>query len=201
MPSTMQAALEPFRQARASQNGYSVAAVLSPIPPPYDPGRLYTFYRASNAHQVESEIRYALKYTKNIDLTHSESSAWVDILTKYWEAVGAILAAEEATNQGTLKESHSVAVYQAWRKVTDSLIRYHSSSALPAWTVVCLYTAGKYLRIFAIKADEHVAKTKGNVTFNSGFQDDVVDVSTKNEKLEDAARQLTRMFSLCAGDR
>ncbi|KAF2189205.1 hypothetical protein K469DRAFT_701814 [Zopfia rhizophila CBS 207.26] len=197
----MQAALEPFRQAHRAMNGYEVADSLKPIAPRHDPGRLYTFYRASNAHQVESEIRYALKYSKSSGLTRNESSAWTEVLVSYWKAIGEILAIEEATNQGRLCDGQWTAVYDAWKEVTNNLIKHYSNGNLPAWTIVCLYVAGTYLRTFAIKADEQLAKAKGGVTFNSGFQDDVVDSMAKNEKLEDAARQLNRMFSLCIGDR
>jgi len=54
------------------------------------------------------------------------------------------------------------------------------------------------LRIFAIKADEGAANGSGNVT---NFQDDLNPEAEKNEKLEDAARQLNRIFQLCLSDR
>lgn len=62
----------------------------------------------------------------------------------------------------------------------------------------CLYVAGKYLRIFAIKADEGVLNGASSVT---NFQDDLNPEAERNEKLEDAARQLNRIFQLCLSDR
>jgi hypothetical protein len=56
------------------------------------------------------------------------------------------------------------------------------------------------LRIFAIKADDQ-ARSGGAVTFHAGFQDDVVGDFGKNEKLEDAARVINRIFTLCISDR
>ena len=57
------------------------------------------------------------------------------------------------------------------------------------------------MRKFAIKADEQAELQKGSVTFNAGFQDDVVGALEKHEKLEDAGRQINRMFALCHSDR
>jgi hypothetical protein len=57
---------------------------------------------------------------------------------------------------------------------------------------------GKYLRIFAIKADEGATNGVGTITT---FQDDLDPEAEKNEKLEDAARQLNRIFTLCLSDR
>ncbi|KAF2476022.1 uncharacterized protein BDR25DRAFT_300851 [Lindgomyces ingoldianus] len=197
----MEAIIEPFRRAHASGNGYAVSALLSPVAPPDDAGRLYDFYRASNEQQIEPEIRYALKYSKSSRISPEESNAWTDIFVLYWKAVGEILAVEEATNQGRLEDRIWVAVYDAWKALTDSIQRYVSNGTLPFWAVVCMYHAATNLRKFAIKADEQLASTKGNVTFNSGFQDDVVDSLAKTEKLEEAARLFNRMFALCLGDR
>ena len=90
------------------------------------------------------------------------------------------------------------AVFEAWKEVTNALIRGYSNGGFEAWTIPCLYVAGKYLRIFAIKADE---QTGSNVVFGGNFQDDFNPEAGKNEKLEDAARVLNRMFQLCISDR
>jgi hypothetical protein len=57
---------------------------------------------------------------------------------------------------------------------------------------------GKYIRIFAIKADEGAVNNTGSAT---SFQDDLNPEAEENETLEDAARQLNRLFQLCLGDR
>jgi hypothetical protein len=82
--------------------------------------------------------------------------------------------------------------------MTNSLIRGYSACGFEAWTVPCLYVAGKYMRIFAIKADEASGTVVDVVT---SFQEDINPESEKNEKLEDAARQLNRIFTLCLSDR
>lgn len=82
--------------------------------------------------------------------------------------------------------------------MTNALIRGYTNCGFEAWTVPCLYVAGKYIRIFAIKADEGTANTSGST---NNFQDDFNPEAEKNEKLEDAARQLNRIFTICLSDR
>lgn len=88
-------------------------------------------------------------------------------------------------------------VYNAWKEVNNQLIRGYTHCDFQAWTVPCLYVVGKYMRIFAIKADEEMAGTEGNME----FYDDPNPEGEKNQKLEDAARQLNRVFQLCLSDR
>lgn len=197
----MQAALEPFWTAYAHHNAYELANVLTPTAPPDNPGRLYDFYRASNEHQIEPETRSAIKYSQYSSLSPKEGSAWTDIFVAYWRAVGEILRADEATNQGRLRDRQWVNVYEAWEEVTNQIVKYVSNGTLPSWTIVCMFVAANHLRLLAMKADEQLAKSKGNVTFNSGFQDDIVSNVARNEKLEKAARIFNRMFALCLGDR
>lgn len=198
----MEAVFNDFKEALDAQNGYALASTITPIAPAHDAGRLYSFYRGSNAFSVQTDVRYAIVYNNAVHLTKAEGNAWMEIFIAYWKAIGEILAAEEVTNQGKNAEVNWNKVYEAWKEMVNALIKgYQSSASFPAWTVPCLYVAGKHLRGFAIKADESAAKAQGNVTFNAGFQDDVVGALSKHEKLEDAARQLQRIFSLCISDR
>lgn len=90
-----------------------------------------------------------------------------------------------------------VKVYESWKEMTIALIRGYTNCGFEAWTVPCLYVAGKYMRIFAIKADEGAASTPGSVTNFDDFNPE----AEKNEKLEDAARHLNRIFTICLSDR
>ena len=81
--------------------------------------------------------------------------------------------------------------------MTITLIRGYTNCGFEAWTVPCLYVAGKYLRIFAIKADAGAAASVGSVTNFDDFNPE----AEKNEKLEDAARHLNRIFTICLSDR
>lgn len=190
-----------FLRAIEQGNGYAVADAISPIAPAHDPGRLYAFHRSSNDFDIQPSSRAAIVYPNHPQLSRAEANAWVEVFVAYWKVVGDILRAEEAENARKATHGEWGRVYDSWKDVVNVFIRFHSNGTFPAWTIPCLYIAGKYLRIFAIKADDQTAQVQGNVTFNAGFQDDIVSSLNKNEKLEDAARQLMRVFSLCLGDR
>lgn len=89
-------------------------------------------------------------------------------------------------------------MYEAWKEMALALVRGYNNAEFEAWTVPCLYVTGKYLRIFAIKAD---SETESNGAVGADFQDDFDPESGKNDKLEDAARLLNKMFQLCLSDR
>jgi hypothetical protein len=93
-------------------------------------------------------------------------------------------------------------VYESWKDVVVVLLRGYSNGAFLAWTIPCLYTAGKYLRIFAIKADDNVASLRDSGMAFGGLQEeDAFGSGGKHEKLEDAARQINRIFGICISDR
>jgi hypothetical protein len=89
-------------------------------------------------------------------------------------------------------------VYEAWKEMANALIRGYNSAGFEAWTIPCLYVTGKYLRLFAIRADKETQKFG---KFGADFQDDFDPESGKNDQLEDAARVLNRMFQTCITDR
>lgn len=100
--------------------------------------------------------------------------------------------------QANIFQASWTEVYESWKKVTNALHAGYTNCGFEAWTVPCLYVAGKYLRVFAIKADESIAARTGLVT---NFQEESNPEGEKNAKLEDAARQLNRIFTLCLSDR
>ncbi|KAK4959676.1 COP9 signalosome (CSN) subunit [Elasticomyces elasticus] len=205
-----------FATAMRSQNGYLLASCISPTPPTDDPARLYTFYRFTNRMSVEADVRYAIQYdgdTKH-ELGRQEQMVWSSVFVEYWRAVGEILAAEETANAGRGREEEGRKkkgeegwdrVYDAWKEVVKVLNKGYQASLLPAWTIPCLYIAAKYLRVFAIKADNGAKRMKGRggLSFNAaaGLQDDVVGSVDGQERLEEAARMINTMFSLCINDR
>jgi COP9 signalosome complex subunit 12 len=195
----MEDVVRDFKIALEDENGYAVASCITPLPPKNDPGRLYSFYRSSNDYNISSNLRNALIY--NGDLSKAEGNAWVEVFVAYWKAIGELLNLEELQNQGKAAESNWNKLYEAWKELVNQLIRGFTTNAFPAWTIPCLYVGGKYLRIFAIKADEQARLNQGEVTLNEGFQDDIVGAQKKNETLEDAARQVNRIFSCCVSDR
>ena len=190
-----------FKAAIENGNGYAVAACLSPEPPMNDPGRLYSFSRSLNASTANNDLRYALVYSNKIKLSKAEANAWIEVFAAYWQAINSLLEAEELQNLGRIDDARWDRVYEAWKEVVNQLIRAFTSGAFPAWQIPSLYLAGKFLRIFAIRADEHARVLHGDVALSVGYQDDIVGAQKKNEHLEDAARQINRIFTCCVSDR
>lgn len=188
----MSALATEFRHAYINGSGPNLAAVLTPIATPNDPNRLRSFYQDVNAHHLTKDLASLLFHGKYPKVPKPEQNAWVEIFAAYWEAVGEVLKVEDR------RGGNAAAIFTAWNKLASALIRgYSAPYSIPAWTLPCLYTVGKYLRTFAIKADTEVA-LKGSTGF--GFQEDDADVG-KNANLEEAARVLNRMFTLCLSDR
>ncbi|KFY52162.1 hypothetical protein V496_08622 [Pseudogymnoascus sp. VKM F-4515 (FW-2607)] len=193
----MEAIFRNFREAHIGGNGYHLSDTLLPISPSGEPGRLRNFFNSTNAANVKGDIQYNVLYDRQstLRLSTEEGKAWVDVYTAYWAAVGEIIKAEDA--QKTNSPINWVVVYETWKEMTNAIIRGYSTGCFEAWTIPCLYISGKYLRIFAIKADV----AGGNTDKTMDFQDDFNPDTAKNEKLEDAARVLNRMFQLCVSDR
>ena len=185
-----------FKQAQLAGSGPLLATTINPLAPPTDSSRLHRIYNDSNSFSIASDVRFGLLDHKHTELRFSkvEGNAWVDVYVAYWKALGAIL---EAENAGL--DFDWTKVYEAWKVVANALIRGYSSAGFGAWTVPCLYVAGKYLRAFAITAD--ASSKEGGSNGNAVIQDDIVGESGGREKLEDAARVLNRVFTLCISDR
>ncbi|EMR86199.1 hypothetical protein ACHAPC_000124 [Botrytis cinerea] len=194
----MDAFLHEFKAAYNEGNGYSLSMTLYPVAPASNPNRLREFYRSTNFEHVKKDIEYRLLYDDRSPLNCSveEGRAWVDVYCAFWKFIGYMSNAEAAPEDNS-KDAWTK-VYESWKEVTNALHRGYSACGFEAWTVPCLYVAGKYLRIFAIKADEATG-TVSNAAMN--YQDDLNPESETNEKLEDAARQLNRIFTLCLSDR
>jgi hypothetical protein len=187
-----------FREAHQIWSGPLLSTTLLPINPDSNPNRLVRFYRDSDESKIQADVRYQIS---GVRLSNAESKAWVDVYISFWKAIGELLQAEKLAREGRGADSDWINVYEAWKELSNALIRGYTNGGFQAWTVPCLYVAGKYLRIFAIRADEQSTRKKGVNTFTSGFQEDVVGDLGKNERLEDAARVINRIFTLCISDR
>ena len=185
-----------FRMAHMNCSGPLLATTITPVAPLDDPNRLIRFFESSSNLAVSTDVRSCLLAHPNIELrfTKSECNAWVDVYVAYWKATGKILAVDDGEKGGWSK------VYELWKDVANALIRGYSNSGFEAWTIPCLYVTARYLRAFAIGADEE-QKVGNGVSFGIGIQDDMAGDHGKNEKLEDAARIINRIFTLCISDR
>ncbi|KAL8846756.1 MAG: hypothetical protein Q9221_008162 [Calogaya cf. arnoldii] len=190
-----------FHHAQYTRDGAVLGNLLSPIPPTGDLSLLQRFYKDSNVFNVQSDITQYIK-SPQATLPRGERNAWIDIFVAYWKAIGEILRAES----GNHRNDWAIKVYEAWKEVMNLVIRgYGGASGFQSWTLPVLYKTGKYLRVFAIKADEEQAAKVGNgavKTENDGIGDDITSGAfEKNERLEDAARVINRVFTLCISDR
>ncbi|KAL1970604.1 hypothetical protein VTN77DRAFT_4248 [Rasamsonia byssochlamydoides] len=185
-----------FKAAQTAGSGPQLAATITPTPTPEDPDRLRSFFNSTNSAKAPTDIRHALLQdrTTGVKLPKQEGNAWVNIFTAFWTAAGEIVKLEDSPSEGSWSK-----VFEAWKEVANQLIRGYSTGSLQAWTVPCLYVVGKYLRAFAIKADAETSQDPA--AFGNGLQDDVVANVEKNANLEEAARTINRMFTLCLSDR
>lgn len=186
-----------FRRAQATEGGYELSKTIIPESPPHDPSRVQDFFWSTDSNNVHVDVHDAIVQDLRgpARLAKKEVEIWVDVFATFWKVAGEILSIQNVKHDSGWNK-----VYDAWKELTNVLIKGYTSNTLPSWTIPCIYVAGKYLRLFAIKADEELSQ-KGSVTFNEGFQDDIVGQLGKNEKLEDAAGILSRIFTLCMNDR
>ncbi|KAF2737117.1 hypothetical protein EJ04DRAFT_461589 [Polyplosphaeria fusca] len=196
----MQTALEPFRKAHAARNAWGVARLLSPIASPDNPARLYNFYRATNEHLVENDVRHSLRYNKSNKFSNNEFNAWTDIFVSYWRAVGHILVVEEAQNRGRLEDRQLVDRYEAWRELANNFVKYFAQD-LPSWATVAMYTTAGHLRTFAIRADQQLVALGTSNAYTLSLQENMVPTAPENQKLEEAARIFHSLFAACLRDR
>lgn len=91
-------------------------------------------------------------------------------------------------------------MYETWKEFTTALIRGYTNYGFEAWTIPCLYTAGKHLRLFAISSDEERNTTDAAANaleLGDDFDPDL----EKQKQLRDCEQQLKRIFTLCLSDR
>lgn len=194
----MEVLFNDFWSAYENGSGPELAATISPIPPASYLNRLEAIYKDTKASTVSKDVAYGLTKSANtsIQFPSPEIDTWTEIYSAYWYTCGEILSAERSKTRPDWNK-----VYQSWRDLANTVIKGYSSGVLEAWTLPVLYIAGKHLRIFAIKADESAQATGENGAFNSGGLQEDIAGGSKNEKLEDAARVINRMFTLCISDR
>lgn len=195
----MDALFSDFKQAHYEESGPLLASTITPIAPLHDINRLRTFYRESDNDSIAADIRYQIThYDKSFQIKKHEANAWIEVYIAYWKALGPILDAENGAAYTDWAK-----IYESWKDVANAIHRGYSGGHFPVWTIPCLYVMGKYLRLYAIRADDSAkASTGGGLQMRTGgFGDDIASDVGKNEKLEDAARQINRIFTLCISDR
>ena len=194
-----------FQNAQANESGPFLAATLSPVPPPFNLHRLEAIYNTIPKATAEQTIGYNLtrSFTRTLKYPSPEVTVWTDIYVAYYRALGDILAAKDADQKG-LSTDHWVKVYSSWKILANNVIKGYNDGVLQAWTLPVMYLVGKFLRQFAVKADESAKKSDSGIAMDAmaTLQDDIAgEEYGKNDQLEEAARTINRMFISCHSDR
>ncbi|EXJ95723.1 hypothetical protein A1O1_00847 [Capronia coronata CBS 617.96] len=188
-----------FQQAQRVGDGRLLASCLAPIDTARDPHRLQSFAQLSNYQTITADVRYHLIQAPNaVGLPKAEANAWVDIFVALWKTVKELVGLRQGNGTGDW-----VRAFDAYKELCNFLVRGYTNFGFQSWTVPCLYVAGKYIRMIAMKADsEGRAKdANGGTAFANGFSDDIISDVNKHEKLEQAAWTINRMFTVCLSDR
>jgi hypothetical protein len=188
-----------FHEAQQLGDGRLLASCLVPVDTARDPLRVQAFAQLSNHQMIAADVRYHLvqqqQHRGAVKLPKAEANAWVDIFVALWKCVRELFALEQGHGAGDW-----VKAFAAYKEMCNLLVRGYTNFGFQSWTVPCLYVAGKYVRLIAIKADSQANKSTGD-GFVNGFSDDVVAETNKHDKLEQAAWTINRMFTVCLSDR
>ncbi|KAK1781860.1 hypothetical protein QBC45DRAFT_404045 [Copromyces sp. CBS 386.78] len=192
----MDSLIRTFSSAQTNREGYQLAQTLSPDLPQQ---QLQAIWNSCGHHDAQNVIKRGIQNSTSgfEKLPKDEVQGWSDVYLAYWKAIGELLP---ALNQAP--QSSWTKVYDAWKELLSALYRGYIGQGFEAWSIPCLYVVAKNLRIFALKADEErnnnvaAGDTSGQI-----FQDDFDPESEQHQKLEDCARQLNRIFTLCLNDR
>ncbi|KAI1502496.1 PCI domain-containing protein [Biscogniauxia marginata] len=194
----MDGLIHEFRAAYAGMKGDQLAETLRPDTRLHA-NQLRALWGRGDFHAATADLEFLFKHDHSrVRLaSKDETEGWLAIYFSYWKAVGEILAVEGLLND---VKSSWAKVYDAWRELTLLVIRGYTNHAFENWTIPCLYVAGKYLRLFAIRADAE-RNSSSNDTATTNFRDDLDPTAEENKQLHDCASHLTRIFQICLTDR
>ncbi|KAK8016482.1 Protein CSN12-like protein [Apiospora rasikravindrae] len=194
----MDSLIKEFRAAYAGQLGNDLAKTLTPDVP-NNAAQLMFVWESGNAQSIKDDLKFLFVRDKSarLNMSSDEAVGWQEIYYSYWKALGEVLAAE-GLRKSRVKTSWT-SVYEAWKELTSQIIRGYTNHEFENWTIPCLYVAGKYMRLYAMRADAERGSNGDDMVTN--FQDDFDPETEKHKSLEDCARQLNRIFNLCLSDR
>lgn len=207
----METVLGTFETALSIGRGDLLAQTLVPLAPSSNPNLLLTIRNSSSQENIDDDVKYGTVYNNNLSrlsLSKAQKQAWHSVYVAYWKCVCTVIDAEES-EQGPpdALAKKWTAAYSAWGEVVRTITLGFQRQQFEVWTLPCLYVGGRYLRVFAIRADEAalVARRKGAAASKAGagaLSDDVADATLdEHETLEDAARRINSIFGLCISDR
>ncbi|RYO84441.1 hypothetical protein DL766_009199 [Monosporascus sp. MC13-8B] len=192
----MDTLIQEFRVAYTSVKGDQLAETLRPDIQSYA-GKLQVIWNRGDTRSAKADLQFLFYQDHSRPrLSKDETNGWYEIYLAYWKAVGEILAAEGLRTDA---KSNWTSVYEAWKELTSLIIRGYTNHDFENWTIPCLYVAGRYLRLYAIRADEERRRSGDDAV--TSFQDDFDPETEEHKQLEDCARHLNRIFTLCLSDR
>ncbi|KAI1338325.1 PCI domain-containing protein [Xylariaceae sp. FL0016] len=193
----MDSHIHQFRVAYAAMKGDQLAETLHPDIQNYS-SRLQSMWDRGDLRSATADLNFLFYQDQaRLRLSKEETQGWFEIYLSYWKAVGELLAAEGLRRD---KKGSWASVYQAWKDMTLHVIRGYTNFGFENWTIPCLYVAGKFLRLYAMRADVEKGNNSDDTTMN-GFQDDFDPESEENKYLEDSTGHLTKIFQICLTDR
>ncbi|EWC43862.1 hypothetical protein DRE_07239 [Drechslerella stenobrocha 248] len=164
-----------WRVAYASENGKLLASTLS-----LTNTDLEEFAYSTNSSRVAEDVLRALEYENSAARPKITNKAglevWTEVYVAFWKVAQALERHDEV-EWGV--------VFAGMKDLTQAVIRGFQNSGWEVWQLEVLYTACKYLRYVAIRADE-AKRAAGEDTW---------------KQLEEAARIINRAFNVCLNDR
>lgn len=191
-----------FHEAQRVGNGRLLASCLAPIDTPQDLRRVQSFAQISNYQTISADVRYYLVQDRNaVKIPKAEANAWVDIFVSLWKCMKELDGLQQANGTGDWTKA-----FDAYKEMCNLLVRGYTNFGFQSWTVPCLYVAGTYIRMIAIKADSEEKPKDAHADvfangFANGLSDDIMGDGNKNKNLEQAAWTINRMFTVCLSDR
>ncbi|KAK4160984.1 putative COP9 signalosome complex subunit 12 [Cladorrhinum sp. PSN259] len=198
-----------FAEAWENNEGYRLAQTINPDVGAAQLAKIHQSidpdggnWKNSQEDNVKGAIKRGLQSSsaRVKGLGNDEIKGWTDVYYAYWSATGCLARARA---QGPTPGSELLwgESFEQWKKLVNALVQGYNSYGFEAWTIPCLYVAGKHLRLIAIQADEERSKSTFENDSANAFQDDFDPETDKHQKLEDCARVLNRVFSTCLNDR
>ncbi|KAI5810314.1 hypothetical protein BZA77DRAFT_335733 [Pyronema omphalodes] len=171
-----------FRNYLATADGRGLGDLLSPTSSDHN-----SFAFSTNHSQIRSQVQnelYGISSFRN-GITDKGKNGWIDAVVAFWEVVYELERGDTGRRMGEDGDlGYWGRAYAKQSVYTTVIARGFTSHGWPNWLLPVVYTACRNLRQFAISADEE-DKREGK------------DAS----KLEDCARHLNKMFTLCLADR
>lgn len=167
-----------LRSALVGQNALLLGTLFNPTNSDYS----RSFAYSSNAAQINEVVRRELGSLRSAGFTNNGKEIMIETVVAFWNVVYE-LERSGVTTHREHDEGYWPKVYAAQRTVMGLVCRGFNTGGWANWMLPMLYSTCRYLREFAMAADDEDSKAENA------------------SSLEDAARHLNKGFTLCLSDR